>query len=294
MMLRAHRSTRARLARATGALAVAGTVLLSASLAHATGGDACARAAEEGQRMRDESKLRAARAKFLECGADSCPDIIRSDCARWLAELDAALPTLSIRARDSRGQDVSGARLDIDGAVALDAVRGQSVQLDPGEHTLVLTARAGDRLEQHVVVVRGERDRIVTFAFARPLATDGTAPGDAIGPPTNDAGSPSYTAPIVVGAVAVVALATFGILDLHANGRYRDLRDGCGTTRSCASDDVSSVHGELVGAAVALGVGVVATGIATYLFLSAPRPGAPRAAIVPLPGGGAASLQGTF
>lgn len=269
----------------------------------APGGDQCARAAEEGQRLRDDAKLRAARPQFLECSRESCPAFIRNDCIKWLAEADAALPTVSVRARDSRGMDITGAKLDIDGVVVAESLKGQSIQLDPGEHMITVTARAGDKLGQKVVVVRGERDRILTFSFDRALepdgrAVDGTGPrvvqlpsGARDTPPSDGA---SYALPITFTTIAVVGLATFTALDIHAYGRYSDLKDGCGATKSCTREDVSGLSGEFVGAAIALGVGLASAGLATYFFLTMPKKDGVRASIAPTPTGAAASLGGTF
>jgi hypothetical protein len=76
---------------------------LAVSIARAAAADpppkaACAHAAEDGQRLRTEGKLREARESFTACAAERCPALVRSDCSGWLAEVEAAVPTVVIRA----------------------------------------------------------------------------------------------------------------------------------------------------------------------------------------------------
>src|SRR3954453_19637075 len=65
----------------------------------------CARAAESGQRLLKAGKLTAGRAEFLTCARDVCPGAVRPYCLRWLEEVDAALPSFVVRARDAEGND---------------------------------------------------------------------------------------------------------------------------------------------------------------------------------------------
>ena len=86
------------------AVLVASAVMLSPELARADVTRAqCVEAYERAQYMRRESKLRGAREALLVCAQDSCPAATRGDCVPWLAEVERALPTIVIAARDERG-----------------------------------------------------------------------------------------------------------------------------------------------------------------------------------------------
>src|SRR5262245_12836867 len=64
---------------------------------------ACASAYEQGQRLRKQGALRAAREEVVLCASDSCPAALRDDCMQWLREIERALPTVVLVAR-ARGE----------------------------------------------------------------------------------------------------------------------------------------------------------------------------------------------
>src|SRR5688572_23828999 len=86
-----------------------GTATLPAPAAAASGPDDVletgASAAERGQQAHVAGKLLQAREEFRTCSAAVCPGIVLEDCRRWLAEPEAQLPRLTLRARDARDRD---------------------------------------------------------------------------------------------------------------------------------------------------------------------------------------------
>lgn len=52
----------------------------------------CVDSATKGQVLRDEGKLRDAKAAFTTCSQAACPSVVRASCGEWLAEVDAKLP----------------------------------------------------------------------------------------------------------------------------------------------------------------------------------------------------------
>ena len=233
--------------------------------------DRCAQAAEDGQRLRDDSKLRGARDKFLECGAESCPVVVRRDCNRWKLEIDAAIPTLVVRAVDSRGRDVSGVKVVLDGATTSERVDGKNVPVDPGEHTVSIVAKDGTKVDQAIVVLRSERDRVVTLAFDRALDPEGAPLLTAALAPT-PAPVKSYALPIFLGGAAVLSLGVFTLFDLTAWGHYRDQEDGCGKTPAgCSKSDDDTIRTQFRVAGVSLAAGVVLGAVAGYFFAFPPE-----------------------
>src|SRR5689334_11089164 len=96
---------------------------------------ACLTASEKGQRARSAGKLREARENFVICGADSCPALVRHDCAQWNSELATTLPTVVFGAHDKSGRDLFDVTVSMDGEVLLKKLDGKSVTVDPGKHT---------------------------------------------------------------------------------------------------------------------------------------------------------------
>jgi hypothetical protein len=142
--------------RFAGRLSVAALAALSTlapsprALADGPGGElvrACIASSTNGQTLRNQGKLVAARDEMIACARDACPAIVRSHCARWLTEIDAAIPSVVVRAVDASGADMIGAKLAIDGrAVKLD---GQAVRLDPGPHTVAIESDRSRRGRPH-------------------------------------------------------------------------------------------------------------------------------------------------
>src|SRR5262245_9137461 len=88
------------------------SVALVALLAHLTcAGDLwaadddtrkCSDAYVRGQEARIEEKLRVARDQLLTCAQRTCPSFMQAECAKWLTEVEAALPTIVIDAKSER------------------------------------------------------------------------------------------------------------------------------------------------------------------------------------------------
>src|SRR5579864_3957502 len=64
---------------------------------------ACRHAYESAQLLRRSEELVAARAELQICGAEACPAITRTDCVRWLAEVEAGIPSVVFEAKTSMG-----------------------------------------------------------------------------------------------------------------------------------------------------------------------------------------------
>src|SRR5688572_19314060 len=121
--------------RLAGGLALALAVVAIAAPALADNQSACIAAAGKGQAARKAGKLREARDNFIICGAESCPALVRHDCAQWNAELVPTLPTVVFGARDRSGRDLFDVTVSMDGEILVKQLDGKSVAVDPGKHT---------------------------------------------------------------------------------------------------------------------------------------------------------------
>lgn len=234
---------------------------------------------QDAQDLRKNGQLREARAQLLVCAAKSCNAVIRSDCEKWLREVDEETPTIVVRVVDSRGQDVLGGKVTIDDArIELD---GKPVTVDPGQRTIKARAKSGDVAETKVLVVLKEKARVVEVKFPVELSPDGTKPGSQ--PPSSDTNpphpsnenekkredGPSLTVPITLAVVGGVALGAFGFFEITGHSGYDDLKSSCATTaKGCSDEQIDPVKSKFVAAAVSLGVGVVALGAAAVVYFT--------------------------
>ena len=230
---------------------------------------ACAEAYESGQELRAGKKLRAARERFVACSAATCPGAMQKECTTWLADIDAATPTLVLAARAPDGQDAPSTSVTLDGAPA--AITGAAVPIDPGEHRVRFELAPWAPIERDFVVVEGEKLRRVDAAFVDPSASRRPA-------------WPMYAA-ASVGAAGLVSFAAFGIAGAS---QYGDLHDSCAP--SCSPGDASSVRTKLLVADISLGVGIAGLAVATALFFTRPKP-TPVAAVARALSVGSATLS---
>ncbi|AUX26328.1 uncharacterized protein SOCEGT47_068890 [Sorangium cellulosum] len=284
------------------AIALSALACLTPARAHAGDVEACLTASEEGQRLRDEGRLREARARFIACGDAACPALVRSDCAGWLSELEARMPTLILSAQDARGHDVADVQVTLDGAPLAARLDGRAVEVDPGEHVLRFERAGSAPVALRLVVREGEKLRRVSARLTSPAApgAGAGAPGRGAGASREDAGAPSSAGvpilPIALGGVAVAGGVAYAAFGLSARADADHLRATCAPR--CTEADVDAVRTKVVAANIAFGVGVAALGGAVAALLLR-RPGAAaRAAaavhVVPLPGGAAATLGARF
>ena len=283
-------TTPAGRARAKLAMLLSASVLVMATGARADDvASTCADAANAGQPLRRAGRLREARAQFLLCARDECPDSIRNRCGPWVSEVDAAMPSIVIRARGGRGADIVGLRVEIDG-VAVTNPSGVAILLDPGAHRVRYQGPGGEAREDDVVVAQGEKNRVLLVTFPE------VAPDE---PPIADvAPRKALVAPALaygVGAIGVVALGAFALFEVKAHNGYADLENGCSKSRSCSPSDLDAVRRDGTVAVVAGGLGVAALAASVFLLLwRSPVQTRPAARARAVTGGSITELSGRF
>src|SRR5262245_33114240 len=100
----------------------------------------CVAGYDAGQRARKDGDLLRARKSLLICAQPSCPEIVHTDCTEWVRELDAEIPTITVSARWSDGEDIASVRVLIDGAVVARELDGKSIPINPGKHQIDVLA----------------------------------------------------------------------------------------------------------------------------------------------------------
>jgi hypothetical protein len=236
------------------------SVVLSSVVALAADRDDCFNAAEATQKLKGEKKLSAAREQVLVCSRDVCPGVVRADCAKWLTEIDAAMPTVVIRARDESGHDLIEVRVLVDGVEVKPKLDGIAIPLDPGQHKLRYEPAGKPAVEDTILAVENEKGRVLRVDL-RGGGQPATPPPIATPPrPTTRAGA--SPAPWIIGGAGVASLVVFGVLEIVAQGEYSDLKNGCGATRSCTDSQVSGTQTKFVAAGITMGLGIAALAVA--------------------------------
>jgi hypothetical protein len=263
-----------------------------------TPADQCIAAAEQSQPLRHDGKLTEAREKLLACSRAECPSFVRTDCTKWLADLEAALPSIVPSAVDGAGGDLTDVRVSIDGVEVVRQLDGRELDIDPGAHTLRFEHPGSAPIEQKIVVHEAQRRRVVSVTFAdaaaaRPalpsvLASDGATP------------SPrrSLVLPIVLMGAGAAAVAGATYFWLSGLSDHSGLASDCAPSHSCSQSSVDSARGKLVVGDIVGGVGVVAAAIGAGILVFG-RPDASSSAgaqvgVRPVAGGAVVGVLQSF
>lgn len=276
----------------TVALAAALAALAFPSLARADNKQACIAASELGQKLEGEHKLLAARAQFLACSRDACPGVIKKDCIDALAAVDRRTPSVVVRAKDAKGEDLVVVQVDVDGARVAESLDGKALPLDPGVHEVRLSTAGEEPVVQRLVLVEGERERAVVASFGKPEPK----PVDA--PPAPKRGAPLGA--FVVGGAGLLSIgAGLVFYGVGLGERSSAIATGCATTADCEAVK-GSVRAKLAVGDIFTGVGVVAvvTSVVWTIVHYSSGPSAPAAAhtldVEPVAGGARATLRLRF
>ncbi|MDB4933657.1 MAG: hypothetical protein JWP87_629 [Labilithrix sp.] len=284
------------------ATVAASTIAMAIVLAPGTASaDAtCISAYEQTQTLRKDGKPVAAKAQAAICARESCPALLTKDCTKWLAELEAVIPSVVLDPRTPAGALRTDVRVKLDGAALGEKIDGKAMSLEPGSHTFVFEADGAAPTERTIVVRDGEKNKKVTVTLA---PARGGENGDA--KPVAD--RPIPLGVWIFGGASVLALATSAAFAIDGLGKKSDL-DQC--KPHCAAGDIDAMSTSFTLADVALGAGVMAGAAAVYLFLTRPTAEAPAVArandpatnarvrpvpfAAPLPGGGALGITARF
>lgn len=247
-------------------VALAALARPSSSHAQEPSADVCTPAYEGAQELKLDGKLVEARQKLLICAQSTCPSFMQSDCAKWDAELEALVPTVILTARDGAGRYLADVRVSMDGHELVTKLDGRSLPVNPGGHSFRFEQAGQPVVVTSVFVPEGAKGHVVQ-------ATLGPPPAPVTPPPALE--RPSSLRPVAIytlGAVGVVGLAGFGVFGLSGTNAEADLRgQPCAATHTCTTAQTEPVERKYLLADISLGIGIVALGAATYLWLSAPK-----------------------
>jgi len=240
---------------------------------------ACAEAYGEGQHLRADGKLLAARQALVLCAQQSCPQAARSDCAQWLTEVGRTLPSIAVHAVDAGGADVTDVRVFVDGARWADALTGQPLDVDPGAHTLRFEHAGSAPVERPLVAVAGQKLRPIEIHFAAtPAAVGPPEPPQTPAEPVHlvteaSPTKPSRPVPLASWALAgggVAAFALAGGLWASAKSDYDKLSTTC--SPGCDPSLTDGGRTKVIVGDVAAVAGAVSLGAAVLWYFLRPLP----------------------
>jgi len=274
-------SLRSRCSILLAALLSAGVLAASSARADLA---SCIASSEHALALRRAGKLLETRVELAECAAASCPDEVRSDCAKRMEAVNASMPSVVVAAKDASGHDLQAADVDVDGVRVASTLDGRPVEIDPGEHLLRVGAPGLPPEERKIVVGEGDKARRESFtlgAAAAPLAAPSPAmPGRGLGL--------RRTLAIAGGAggLAGVGLGvTFGLL---ASSDWSSAKGAVTSQATCSSaaacpahatalSDHSSAETFATASTVAFGVGGALLVAGAVTWFTARPPAAPPA-----------------
>jgi hypothetical protein len=268
---------------------VAMTVLLSAwARAAPPSVQECVAASGAGQEHRQHGAYFSAKKEFELCSAPSCPQVVGTDCTKWLEELLVEMPSVNIAVRVG-SVDQSQVVVTLDGAPWLDRVTGRPQDIEPGEHDVMVEV-GGVQQTKRLVVVQGEKNRVVVFQLGEVPVT--VTPVIAPAPPFVEARR-SALWPVVFTSLTAAGAVGFTAFGLSGKGRLANLvAQPCAATKTCDPAEAAAITREFITADVSLVVGIASALAATgfWWWWSSQ----PSAAVTLIPSGTSLHLVGSW
>jgi hypothetical protein len=226
-------------------LAVVPFVLLLSSQARA---GECLAEYEHAQLARKAGKLVESRDALRVCASSTCPKVTRDDCAPWLKEVEAALPSIVVSGRCGGTPQ--------DGTVTVDQHALGDGVVDAGSHAVVLRTPYGTA-SKTVDVAAGQK--------SQPVVID--LPVDACPPATKQPSSKRSLLPFALGAagVGVVAFGFWTGFGVAGISDRQGLIHSC--YPHCLPSQVDEVKGLFTAADVSMVIGIVALAAAGAILV---------------------------
>ena len=218
--------------------------------------DACLQAHEQAQLLRLHHRFADARAQFNACMEASCPRILRDDCASLLAALDASRVQVTFAAHDANGEPLTAVRVFVDQELIADALDGNPLPIDPGDHAVRFEAQGAAPHEQRLVLQEGEGTRDVTVQLERAHVAEA---------PTRS--QRMLWTSVALGGAAIAAAATGIGLGVAGKREHEHLDEVCGVDRDCGGAQTEKGRAMYVGADVCFGIAGALAATATTLFV---------------------------
>jgi len=252
----------------------------------------CTTSYKQAQEHRKAGQLRKALEALSACVQTSCGASVSKQCGsdRQLVEND--LPTVVPVVTSAAGDPLLDVSVAVDGELLASRIDGRALAVDPGPHEFVFSTGGEAVHSEKLLILQGQRNRVLSVRLAAAAAAGAPAGAkpevvalaaaptpeerskDAASAETKPDAPPSAATeaaqgpslfPLILGGAGVAAIGG-AFLFAHWGNKDNEALDQCAP--NCSQDSVDHVHNMYVAADVSLGVGLVALGTATWLFVS--------------------------
>ena len=232
---------------------------------------------EAAQTFRRTGKLVEARDAAVVCAREECPAVVRADCADWIGGFGNNIPTLVIRAKlDDR--DLLDVNVLVDGKLVKSHLDGTPFELNPGAHTLRFEHANIEPIEQEILVLEGEKNRVVAVNFAKvapALPQPVPKPAEREAPSTVETYRPIPVLTYVLGGVALAGAGGFAAFALSGQSEKKTLESSCRPI--CTDEELEPVRTRFMLADASLGIAVVSAVASGVLYFTRPTKPVPMA-----------------
>jgi hypothetical protein len=232
---------------------------------------------ESAQTFRRTGKLLEARDAAVVCAREECPAVVRTDCADWMESVGRTIPTLVIRAKvDDR--DLLDVNVLVDGKLVKSHLDGTPFELNPGAHKLRFEHANLDPIEQEILVLEGEKNRVLSVNFAKvgpALAQPIPTPAAREEPTTVETYRPIPVLTYVLGGVALAGAGGFAAFALSGQSEKKSLESSCRPI--CTDEELEPVRTRFMLADASLGIAVVSAVASGVLYFTRPTKPVPMA-----------------
>jgi hypothetical protein len=213
-----------------------------------------------------------ARDTLLACSNQGCQPAVRADCVAWFEQVSDTIPSVLVSAKSGKKDEVN-VHVMVDAKPFTSRLDGKPIELNPGLHIFRFEAPSVDPVEEQILLLPGEKNRLVSVTLGEPEPEPNKAPSPVVrerdvGPPGGAAPRPIPFLDYVFGGLTVVGAAGFAGLTVIGTNERRSLESSCRPV--CRPSQVDEVHRKFVIADVSLGVAIVSAVAAGVVFLARP------------------------
>jgi hypothetical protein len=231
------------------------------------------------QTYRRELKFAQARAELMICASASCPLLVRNDCAKRLAELDATQPTIVFDVKDMAGNDIVEGKVSVDGR-PLSAFTGAALEADPGDHEFTFDVTGAPPIKRRILLKEGEKTRRERIVLSLPSRS---SPEPGVVGPRAGRTSKQQILGLVVGGLGAGGIAAGTVLGLLASSASTAQKSDCPSPTTCpnrekALADHHTVETDATISTVAFIAGAALLVTGAVLFLTGRPPSTPTSA----------------
>jgi hypothetical protein len=212
----------------------------------------CLTAFGQGQVFERRAKLKQARERLAACIDAECPAAVRGECGQLFQDVSKRIPTIVFDCKNATVSLTPRGALKLDGqAVTYD---GKALEVDPGEHVFDLVGAKPESFR--ATVLEGQRSQSIHFQCNEP-------------PPPR-----AIALPLALLGVSALGFAGFGYFGVTGLSERSDLQACRG---HCPDADVDSAYYRFLAADISLGVGILALGVASFVWFNGANSDSKRA-----------------